>query len=85
MSAHDPYAPPEPKPSVEEAAASVEAPVEAPKAPQTEELTVPEGSIKDVLNWVSDDPAKAQTALDAENAGEKRKTLLKELNAIITK
>jgi hypothetical protein len=88
MSAHDPYAPVS-KPAVEEADASVTLPeataVEAQEAPQTEEPTVPEGSIKDVLSWVGEDPTKAQIALDAENSGEKRKTLIKELNVILDK
>lgn len=61
------------------------APVVAPEAPVTEEQTVPEGSIKDVLGWVGEDPTKAKAALDAETSGEKRKTLVKELNAILDK
>lgn len=90
MSVTDPYAAPEESaPTVEEAKAFTptepEAPVEAPEAPVTEEPTVPEGSVKDVLGWVAEDPAKAQLALDAENSGEKRKTLVKELNAILEK
>lgn len=89
MSAHDPFAP-HSGPNVEVAKTDVavevvEAPVEAVEAPVTEEQTVPEGSIKDVLGWVAEDPTKAKAALDAENAGEKRKTLVKELNAILDK
>jgi hypothetical protein len=88
MSATDPYAAPD-APNVEEAKIStpepVEAPVEAIEAPVTEEITVPEGSIKDVLGWVSEDPTKAQAALDAETSGDNRKTLVKELKAILDK
>lgn len=89
MSDYDPFAP-NSGPNVEEAkiAAPVEtvvAPVEAPEAPVTEEQTVPEGSIKDVLSWVGEDLTKAKAALDAETSGEKRKTLIKELNAILEK
>jgi hypothetical protein len=88
MSETDPYAAPD-APNTEEAAvptpAPVVAPVEAVEAPVTEEQTVPEGSIKDVLGWVGEDPTKAKAALDAEASGEKRKTLVKELNAILDK
>jgi hypothetical protein len=58
----------------------VEKPVEAPV---TEEQTVPEGSIKEVLAWVGEDATKAQTALTAEKSGEKRTTLITKLSAII--
>jgi len=89
MSDHDPFAPPS-GPNVEVAkdftpVETVEAPVEAVEAPVTEEQTVPEGSIKDVLGWVGEDPTKAKAALDAETSGEKRKTLVKELTAILDK
>lgn len=89
MSAHDPFAPTS-GPNVEEAKTdtpveAVEAPVEAVEAPVTEEQSVPEGSIKDVLGWVGEDPTKAKAALDAETSGEQRKTLVKELNAILDK
>lgn len=42
-------------------------------------IEVPEGSVKDVLSWVGDDPLRAQAALRAEAAkpeAERRKTLL---------
>lgn len=88
MSDIDPYAPTS-GPNIEEARIPVpepvEAPVEAQEAPVTEEPTVPEGSVKEVLAWVGEDPTKAQAALDAETAGEGRKTLIKELNVILDK
>ncbi len=89
MSAHDPFAP-HSGPNVEEAKIIVPvevvvAPVEAVEAPVTEEQTVPEGSIKEVLGWVGEDLTKAKAALDAETSGEKRKTLVKELNSILEK
>jgi hypothetical protein len=43
---------------------------------------VPEGSIKDVLAWVDGDPAKAKLALEAEEKGEKRSTLISKLNEV---
>lgn len=86
MSAHDPFAPISgPNVEVAKTDVPVEAPVEAVEAPVTEEQTVPEGSIKDVLGWVGEDSTKAKAALDAETSGEQRKTLVKELNAILDK
>lgn len=92
MSETDPYAAPD-APNVEEAKVLTPAPVvdsfdqtvaEKPaEAPQTEEATVPEGSIKEVLAWVGEDATKAQAALDAEKTGEKRTTLVSKLEAII--
>ncbi len=89
MSAHDPFAP-HSGPNVEVAkiiapVEAVVAPVEAVEAPVTEEQTVPEGSIKEVLGWVGEDLTRAKAALDAETSGEKRKTLVKELNSILEK
>lgn len=81
MSETDPYAAPE----VEEAQFEVEAPkvAEPTPAPVVEEA-VPEGSIKVILAWVGDDKAKAQRALDAENAAEDpRTTLVKNLTEIL--
>lgn len=92
MSDTDPYAAPD-APNVEQARVLTPAPVvdsfdqtvaEKPvEAPQTEEAAVPEGSIKEVLAWVGEDATKAQAALDAEKAGEKRTTLISKLEAII--
>lgn len=91
MSESDPFAPPASAPKVEEAKPLVQptvtveekAPEKPVDAPQTEEATVPEGSIKEVLGWVGDDATKAQQALKAEKAGEKRTTLVSKLEALI--
>jgi hypothetical protein len=88
MSDTDPYAAPESGPNVLDAddtyVASEEAPEAAPVASEAPaELDVPEGSIKTVLAWVGDDKAKASAALDAENDGQKRTTLVKELEEIL--
>lgn len=46
---------------------------------------VPDGAASLVVNWVGDDPAKAQQAIDAENARERpRTTLLATLAKIVT-
>lgn len=80
MSESDPYAPP----AVEEVKASEPAPVEkAPEAPVAAKIEVPEGSVKKVLDWVADDATRAQAALDAETAGEKRSSLISKLNSIL--
>lgn len=90
MSDTDPYAAPENEPAVEYAVydsfdqAPAETPAEKPvEAPVVEEATVPEGSIKDVLGWVGEDTTKAQQALDAEQAGEGRKTLISQLKNLL--
>lgn len=41
----------------------------------------PDGTVNDVLDWVGDDPARAQQALEAERAGQNRSTLVAELEA----
>jgi len=89
MSESDPYAPSD-APNVEEAsfvlpAVPATAPEKPEKAPQTEEQAVPTGSIKEVLVWVGEDATRAKAALDAETSGDKRKTLVKELNTILDK
>lgn len=43
---------------------------------------VPEGTIDEVLEWVGDDSEKAKLALDAEVAGQNRKSLVSKLKAI---
>ena len=82
---YDPYAP-----NTEEAKFEVSsfAPAgepeefQAPSEPVTEEA-VPEGSVKEILAWVGEDSAKAKKALEAEEAGEGRKTLVTKLTEII--
>jgi len=44
--------------------------------------TVPGGTITEVLDWVGDDPARAQAALDAERDGANRSTLISQLESI---
>jgi hypothetical protein len=87
MSETDPYAAPENQPAVEEAKVvdsfDQTVPVQPVEAPVVEEATVPEGSIKDVLGWVGEDPTKAQQALDVETSGEGRKTLIAQLKNLI--
>lgn len=81
MSDTDPYM------SVEVASFAVPAPAvepEAVEAPVTEEMIVPEGSVKKVLDWVGDDATRAQKALDAENSSDdKRTSLVSKLEAIL--
>lgn len=90
MSDTDPYAAKESAPAVEYAQydsfdqATPETPAEQPvEAPVVEEATVPEGSIKEVLGWVGEDATKAQQALNAEESGEGRKTLISQLKNLI--
>lgn len=79
MSDTDPYM----APAVKEAKAEVPAP-EAVEAPVKDEIVVPEGSIKKVLDWVGDDATRAQKALDAENdSDETRTSLVTKLEAIL--
>lgn len=42
-----------------------EPPVEAPAA---DDAQVPDGTVHEILDWVGDDPARAQAALEAEQA-----------------
>lgn len=44
----------------------------------------PSGNAKDVLAWVGNDPARARTALDAENAGQRRKSLTDALARLVS-
>ena len=56
----------------------------APQAAPPEEGGVPDGTIAEVMEWVGDDPVRAQQALDVENAAETpRSTLISQLEAII--
>jgi hypothetical protein len=43
---------------------------------------VPQGTVTEVLSWVDGDPGRAQQALDAENQGQQRATLISSLEAI---
>ena len=84
MSVTDPYAAPD-APHIEEAKFTLptaEPVAEAPAEPVTAELIIPEGSIKEVLEWVGEDDAKAQAVLDS---GETRKTLVSKLHEILNK
>jgi hypothetical protein len=40
---------------------------------------VPTGTIAEVLDWAGEDPARVQSALNAERAGQNRSTLITEL------
>lgn len=43
---------------------------------------VPTGTIAEVLDWVDNDPGRAQEALDAEIAGSNRRTLINQLESV---
>ncbi|MEV4246969.1 hypothetical protein AB0J63_26595 [Streptosporangium canum] len=56
----------------------------APAPASSNELDI-DGTINEVLNWVGDDPVRAEQAREAESAKEKpRSTLLTRLNEILT-
>lgn len=57
--------------------------VETPETEETPSNEVPDGTIKEVLDWVGEDADRAVEALTAEEAGERRKTLIKALEEII--
>jgi hypothetical protein len=44
--------------------------------------TAPKGTAKEVLAWVGDDPQRARTALEAEQAGRQRSSLIAELERL---
>lgn len=44
---------------------------------------VPSGTVDDVLDWVGTDPVRAQAALDAEDSGKQRSTLMEALQATV--
>lgn len=52
------------------------------KSEEPKELVVPEGSIADILKWVGEDEERAVLALEAEEAGKKRPSLMKTLKGI---
>jgi hypothetical protein len=89
LSDTDPYADPAapnvyypPVEVLKEAEAAVEtAPVEDAAVPETEEA-VPEGTISEIVEWVGTDAERAARALAAEEAGLKRKSLIKTLKTI---
>lgn len=43
---------------------------------------VPDGTVRDVLDWVDERPERAQAALEIENSGDARTTLIAKLEAI---
>jgi hypothetical protein len=47
----------------------------------TKDSDVPDGTINEVLDWVGDDPDKAQRALDVERTGQNRSSLISQLEA----
>lgn len=80
----------EPTEDAENAAPATEEPQEAPVAPEEPEAQekaeeLPDGlTIEKTLEWVGDDGARAQVALDAENKRDKpRKWALKELEKLV--
>jgi hypothetical protein len=46
---------------------------------------IPGGTVAEIADWVGDDPARAQAALDAEYAGAGRSTLIAQLEPIAAK
>jgi hypothetical protein len=84
MSKSDPYAAPDVYDVPAKAVASQE-PVEVTTTSEETpdnppQLQVPEGSIRELLEWVGDDTTKAESALEAEHKREKpRKSLIADL------
>lgn len=72
-----------PRKRIVEEAVVEETAVETPETVETVSDEAPEGTIKEVLDWVGEDADKAVEALTAEEAGERRKTLIKALEEII--
>lgn len=58
--------------------------VTAPMQPPSPADSPPDGTVQEVLDWVGTDQARAQSALDAELAGQNRSTLVTQLEQIIT-
>lgn len=54
-----------------------------PASAETVDGDVPDGNIADILDWVGDDPTRAQMALDVEQAGKARSSLIGQLSAVI--
>lgn len=89
MSESNPYAAPnvyESIPAHTETRDTTEEAQAAVLAVQEEEVesNVPVGSIKEVLAWVGDDQERALEALEAEEAGSQRKTLVGALEEILS-
>jgi hypothetical protein len=59
---------------------SGETPQAAPAAAKDAEIEVPDGTVADLLEWVGDDPDRANAALEAEEAGKRRKGVLDALS-----
>lgn len=58
-------------------------PTEDEQVDETEDDEVPEGSVDEVMEWVGDDPDRAQAALDAENESDSpRSTLVQKLESL---
>lgn len=55
------------------------------KAQEVKELEAPKGTVSEVLAWVGDDKDKAKVALEAEQDGAKRVTLIRDLEEILNK
>lgn len=77
----DPYAAGSSNDEVQFFAPEVLATVEEVETDKAQE--VPVGSVAEVLEWVGDDKERAQRALETEEAGHKRKTLVKQLKDMV--
>jgi hypothetical protein len=64
------------EPSLERIGVAVASGSSEPVEPPPENGEPPEGTIEEVKAWVGDDPDRAQQALDAEEAGQQRQTLM---------
>lgn len=82
MSKHNPFEPKSRAKSVDtkETETQTESKTEEPRRLNVD--NVPDGSMEDVLEWVDNDPEKAKLAIEAEEAGKERKTLIKELKKV---
>jgi hypothetical protein len=72
MSNDNPYAP-DTTPVVSRPVENVELSAESSASDNT---SVPKGTVSEVKEWVGDDLGRAQAALDAENEGAQRVTLI---------
>lgn len=84
MSESNPYAAPSVYESIPEHTEVRDTTEEAQSTEVVETTSeVPVGSIKEVLAWVGEDAERAQKALEAEEAGSERKTLVGSLKEIL--